>query len=92
MINVAGLKVDPAEVESAILAMEGVSEVVVLGKKDGDYGEKVKAVIVPLEAATERDVIEHCKVHLAEYKWQKIIEFRNEIPKSPLGKILRKYL
>ena len=92
MINVAGLKVDPAEVESAILAMEGVSEVVVLGKKDGDYGEKVKAVIVPLEAATERDVIEHCKVHLAEYKWPKIIEFRNEIPKSPLGKILRKYL
>ena len=92
MINVAGLKVDPAEVEAAILAMEGVSEVVVLGKKDGDYGEKVKAVIVPLEAATERDVIEHCKVHLAEYKWPKIIEFRNEIPKSPLGKILRKYL
>ena len=92
MINVAGLKVDPAEVESVILAMDGVSEVVVLGKKDGDYGEKVKAVIVPLEAATERDVIDHCKAHLAEYKWPKIIEFRNEIPKSPLGKILRKYL
>lgn len=92
MINVAGLKVDPAEVESAILAMDGVCEVVVLGKKDGDYGEKVKAVIVPLEAASERDVIEHCKAHLAEYKWPKIIEFRNEIPKSPLGKILRKYL
>ena len=92
MINVAGLKVDPAEVESVILAMEGIAEVVVLGKKDGDYGEKVKAVIVPLEAATERDVIEHCKAHLAEYKWPKIIEFRNDIPKSPLRKILRKYL
>lgn len=92
MINVAGLKVDPAEVESVIQTMAGVTEVVVLGKLDGDYGEKVKAVIVPLGAASERDVIEHCKVHLAEYKWPKIIEFRDEIPKSPLGKILRKYL
>lgn len=88
MINVVGLKVDLVEVEFVIFVMEGVSEVVVLGKKDGDYGEKVKVVIVLLELVIERDVIEYCKVYLVEYKWLKIIEFRNEILKSLFGKIL----
>lgn len=92
MINVAGLKVDPAEVEAVILAMDKVKEVVVLGKPDGDYGEKVKAVIVTTEPVNENEIITYCKSHLAEYKWPKLIEFRDEIPKSPLGKILRKYL
>lgn len=92
MINVAGLKVDPAEVEKVLLDIPEVLEVVVLGKPDGDYGEKVKAVIVPPDVISEAGLINHCKVHLAEYKWPKLIEFRTSIPKSPLGKILRKYL
>lgn len=92
MINVAGLKVDPSEVESVILNIDEVSEVVVLGKPDGDYGELVKAVIVAKSALGEDKIIKYCKQHLAEYKWPKIIEFRAEIPKSPLGKILKKYL
>lgn len=92
MINVAGLKVDPAEVESVLLKMPEISEVVVLGKPDGNYGELVKAVIVSSREMTEKSIIEHSKQYLAEYKWPKNIEFRTEIPKSPLGKILKKYL
>ncbi|MFT5675368.1 MAG: long-chain acyl-CoA synthetase [Paraglaciecola sp.] len=92
MINVAGLKVDPTEVESILAALPGVKEVVVLGKKDSDYGELVKAVIVADEGLTEADIITCCKSHLAEYKWPKSIEFRKEIPKNAMGKILKKYL
>ncbi|MFT4939437.1 MAG: long-chain acyl-CoA synthetase [Paraglaciecola sp.] len=92
MINVAGLKVDPTEVESVLAALSGVKEVVVLGKEDGDYGELVKAVIVADEGLTEADIITCCKSHLAEYKWPKSIEFRKEIPKNAMGKILKKYL
>ncbi|MEP2652218.1 MAG: fatty acid--CoA ligase family protein, partial [Paraglaciecola sp.] len=92
MINVAGLKVDPEEVETVLLRMPQIKEVVVLGKLDGDYGELVKAVVVPESDVTETQIIEYSKQYLAEYKWPKNIEFRKEIPKSPLGKILRKYL
>jgi long-chain acyl-CoA synthetase len=92
MINVAGLKVDPEEVESVLLRLKGVNEVVVLGKADGDYGEMVKAVFVADEPLLEAEIFNHCKPYLAEYKWPKNIEFRSEIPKSPLGKILKKYL
>ncbi len=91
LINVAGLKVDPIEVEKVLMALEPVREVVVLGKPDSDYGEVVKAVVVA-DDLTEGDVVAHCKANLAEYKWPKMIEFRSEIPRSPLGKILRKYL
>ncbi len=91
LINVAGLKVDPVEVEQVLMALDTVREVVVLGKPDGDYGEIVKAVVVA-DDLTEGDVVAHCKANLAEYKWPKMIEFRQEIPRSPLGKILRKYL
>ncbi|MEO9946925.1 class I adenylate-forming enzyme family protein [Paraglaciecola sp.] len=92
MINVAGLKVDPEEVETVLNRMPQVQEVVVVGKPDGDYGELVKAVIVAKAEVTETQIIEYAKQYLAEYKWPKNIEFRSEIPKSPLGKILRKYL
>lgn len=94
IINVAGQKVDPFDVESAIRALPWVSDVVVVGQPDQFYGEQVKAVIVPRDAADggAQQVIEHCARHLAEHKVPRLVEFRREIPKSPLGKILRKYL
>lgn len=94
MINVAGLKVDPLEVEAVISQHPAVAEVVVLGVAHNGYGEKIKAVIVPRMkgACSEAEVIEYAAARLAEYKLPKLVEFRDEVPRSPLGKILRKYL
>lgn len=90
-INVAGNKVDPTEIENVLREFPAITEVVVLGVPDGAASEKIKAVIVAREGCTRTDVIAHCK-RLAEFKRPRVIEFRQEIPKSPLGKILRKYL
>jgi len=94
LINVAGHKVDPLDVESMIRTLPWVSDVVVLGQSHAIYGEQVKAVIVPRDAVARepQQVVDYCARHLAEYKVPRVVEFRREIPKSPLGKILRKYL
>jgi long-chain acyl-CoA synthetase len=91
-INVAGNKVDPVEVESVLREMTAVREVVVVGVPDGAAGEKLKAVLVTSSTCTRKDVLDHCSAKLADFKRPRVIEFRTEIPKSPLGKILRKYL
>jgi long-chain acyl-CoA synthetase len=52
----------------------------------------VKAVVVPSEEVEERELIAFCQERLANFKVPQVVEFREEIPKSPLGKILRKYL
>ena len=91
-INVGGNKVDPAEVEQVILANPKIKEVVVVGIKAPYGGEFVKAVVVTKERCEASEIIENCKGCLAEYKVPKIVDFRDEIPKSPLGKVLRKYL
>lgn len=92
MINVSGNKVDPVEVENIIKSRGGIKEVVVLGTHDAISGEIVKAVIVSEEDISMEEVTSFCRGKLSEYKIPKIVEFRSEIPKSPLGKILRKYL
>lgn len=92
MINVAGLKVDPAEVEQVILEMQEVKEVVVVGKPAKPYGEVVKAVIVSSGDITIEDIIIYCREKLADYKVPKVIEMTDNIPKSPTGKVQRKYL
>lgn len=91
-INVGGSKVDPAEVERIIAAHPKVSEVVVLGVKTPYGGEIVKAVVVPRGPCEVAEILQVCHGKLAEYKLPKIVEFRAEIPRSPLGKVLRKYL
>ena len=94
LIDTGGRKVDPIEIEDLLVTHPEVKEAVVVGVKDSDAGEVVKAVIVPtaLEGIQERSISTYCKERLAEFKVPKIIEFRDEIPKSPLGKILRKEL
>jgi long-chain acyl-CoA synthetase len=85
--------VDPIEVEDVLAVHPNVREAVVVGVPDGAGGEEsVKAVIVPANGVHEREVIEFCQQRLANFKVPRIIEFRDEIPRSPLGKILRKYL
>jgi long-chain acyl-CoA synthetase len=93
LIEVAGHKVDPVEVEDVVMAHPGVLEAVVVGVRgevDGD--ERVKAVVVPSNGCAASEVVEFCRERLANFKVPQIVEFRDEIPKSPLGKVLRKYL
>ena len=96
-ISTSGFKVDPFEVEAVLRAQPGVADVVVVGTK-GDLGEEiVKAVVVPDGSAPDesrlRDqLVAACGDTLAPFKVPRIVEFRAEIPRSPLGKILRKYL
>jgi long-chain acyl-CoA synthetase len=64
----------------------------VVGAKRTDGQELIKAVLVLKEGCSEYEILAHCKERLAEFKVPKVVEFRDEIPKSPLGKILRKNL
>jgi long-chain acyl-CoA synthetase len=97
-ISTSGFKVDPFEVEAVLRAHPAVADVVVVGVK-GDLGEEVvKAVVVPDPAAAidpqrlPEELLVACREGLAPFKVPRIIELRDEIPRSPLGKILRKYL
>lgn len=92
-IEVVGNKVDPFEVESVLEAHPSVAEAVVVGVKGPLEGEEVvKAVVVPSGACAGDDLLAFCRRRLAAYKVPTRIEMRSEIPKSPLGKVLRKYL
>jgi long-chain acyl-CoA synthetase len=91
-INVAGLKVDPHEVEEIIGRMMGVKESVVVGLPSESTGQLVKAFIVAAEGIDKMMVIQHCRKHLADFKVPKAVELLNELPRSPTGKVLRKYL
>ena len=93
MILVSGFNVYPNEVEEQIAAVPGVLEVGVIGVPDERSGEKVKAFIVAsLPRPSEADIIAYCREHLAAYKVPGSIEFVDELPKSPIGKILRREL
>jgi long-chain acyl-CoA synthetase len=93
LIDVRGDKVDPIEVEDVLAVHPKVREVVVVGVASEIEGEElVKAVVVPGETCSERELIRYCQERLANYKVPTLVEFRDEIPKSSLGKVLRKYL
>ena len=93
MILVSGFNVFPNEIESVIAACPGVLEVGVIGVDDEKSGETVKAVIVRNDdSLTEKEVIEHCRKDLTSYKVPRIIEFRTELLKTNVGKILRREL
>ncbi|MCP5004029.1 MAG: acyl--CoA ligase [Planctomycetes bacterium] len=91
-INTAGNKVDPLEIEKILVSHPKVEEVVVVGIKSNYGDEIIKAVIVLNCQCDENELIDFCRGKIAEFKIPRIIEFREEIPKSPIGKILRKYL
>jgi long-chain acyl-CoA synthetase len=93
MILVSGFNVYPNEVEDVITQMDGVLECAAVGIPDAKAGEAVKVVIVRKNPAiTEADVRAYCETHLTGYKRPKVIEFRTELPKTPVGKILRREL
>ncbi|PJD95691.1 MAG: long-chain-fatty-acid--CoA ligase [Legionella sp.] len=93
MIVVSGFNVYPNEVEQVIGMHPGVLEVGVVGVMDNESGERVKACIVKKDPAlTPEDINLYCRAHLAAYKVPKIIEFYEELPKTNVGKILRRAL
>ena len=93
MVLVSGFNVYPNEVEDVVAQLPGVMECAVVGVPDEKSGEAVKLVIVKKEAAlTEEQVRAYCKENLTGYKQPKVIEFRPELPKTPVGKILRREL
>jgi long-chain acyl-CoA synthetase len=94
MINAAGYKVWPREVEDVLYTHPAVREAAVVGVKDDYRGETVKAV-VSLKAgaeATPAELIEHCKARMAAYKYPRQLEIIDELPKTVTGKILRREL
>jgi long-chain acyl-CoA synthetase len=93
LIEVGGYKVDPIEVEDVVVAHPKVREAVVVGVAGAVDGEEmVKAVVVPSEDLDERELVDFCQDRLANFKVPRAVEIRDEIPRSPLGKVLRKYL
>jgi len=93
MINVSGFNVFPNEVENVISSHEKVLEVGAIGISDPKSTEKVKVFIVKKdESLTEEEVIAFCKENMTAYKVPKQVEFRKELPKSNVGKILRRIL
>ena len=93
MILVSGFNVYPNEVEDVVTQMPGVLECAAIGIADEKSGEAVKLVVVRNVASlTEADVRAWCDANLTGYKRPKVIEFRSDLPKTPVGKILRREL
>ena len=93
VIVVSGFKVYPNEVEEVLMMHPGVKEVGAVGVPDEKSGEAVKVFVVKKDAAlTAAAVIAHCKANLTAYKVPKQVEFRDRLPKSAIGKILRREL
>jgi long-chain acyl-CoA synthetase len=93
MILVSGFNVYPNEIEDVVAKLPGVFEVAAVGVKDATSGEAVKLFIVRRDQhLTEADVLAYCKERLTGYKRPRTIEFRTELPKSNVGKILRREL
>jgi len=93
MVLVSGFNVYPNEVEDVVAKLDGVLECAVVGVADEKTGEAVKLVIVKKDQGlTEEKVREYCRANLTGYKQPKVIEFRTDLPKTPVGKILRREL
>ncbi len=93
MVLVSGFNVYPNEVEDVVATLPGVMECAVVGVPDEKTGEAVKLVIVKKnQELTEAQVREFCKSNLTGYKQPRVIEFRESLPKTPVGKILRREL
>ncbi|MFM9424063.1 long-chain acyl-CoA synthetase [Variovorax sp. GrIS 2.14] len=93
MVLVSGFNVYPNEVEDVVATLAGVLECAVVGVPDEKTGEAVKLVIVRKDPTlTEDQVKEFCRANLTGYKQPRVIEFRTDLPKTPVGKILRREL
>ncbi|MDP5028912.1 MAG: long-chain-fatty-acid--CoA ligase FadD [Paraglaciecola sp.] len=93
MILVSGFNVFPNEIEEVAAMHPNVVEVAAVGVPNEATGELVKLFVVRRnESLTEKELIDHCRIHLTAYKVPKKVEFRDELPKTNVGKILRREL
>jgi long-chain acyl-CoA synthetase len=93
MILVSGFNVYPTEIEEVVSQLDGVLECACVGTPDADSGEAVKVFIVRKNPGlTEEQVRAYCRENLTGYKRPKLVEFRSDLPKTPVGKILRREL
>jgi long-chain acyl-CoA synthetase len=93
MILVSGFNVYPNEIEDVVSQLAGVLECAAVGVPDEKSGEAVKLVVVRKDPAlSESDVRAFCEANLTGYKRPRIVEFRTDLPKTPVGKILRREL
>lgn len=94
MIISGGFNIYPREVDEILFSHPKILEACALGVPDSHSGERVKAFVVlkPGESATEQEIMDYCRERLAAYKIPKYVEFTDELPKSAIGKILRKEL
>lgn len=93
MILVSGFNVYPNEIEGVVVEMDGILEAAAIGIPDEKSGEAVKLYVVRSDpSVTEKDVLSFCRENLSAYKVPKVIEFREDLPKTNVGKILRRAL
>lgn len=93
MIIVSGFNVFPNEIENVVSTCPGVVECAAVGVPDEEQGEKVKLFVVRSDPAlTEQDVMRYCHDRLTGYKRPRLVEFRDELPKTNVGKVLRRQL
>ena len=93
MILVSGFNVYPNEIENVVVELDGVLEAAAIGVPDEKSGEAVKIFAVRTdESVTEQQIKDHCREHLTGYKRPRYVEFRDELPKTNVGKILRRAL
>ena len=93
MIIVSGFNVYPNEIEDVVMTHPGVHEVGAVGVPDAKSGEAVKIVVVRKdEKLTDVEIIAHCRLYLTGYKTPRHVEFRELLPRTPIGKILRREL
>ena len=93
MVLVSGFNVYPNEIEDVVAQLQGVLEVACVGVPDEKTGEAVKLVLVRKDPGLTEDAVRaYCRANLTGYKQPRVIEFRNELPKTPVGKILRRQL
>ncbi len=93
MILVSGFNVYPNEIEDVVALHGKVLEVAAIGQPHEVSGELVKIYVVKRDPSlTKEEIISHCRQHLTGYKVPKLIEFREDLPKTNVGKILRRVL
>jgi acyl-CoA synthetase (AMP-forming)/AMP-acid ligase II len=94
MIIRGGENISPAEVETVLHAHPAIEEAAVIGVPDVDWGERVMAVVVPRSGSTltAEGVIDWCRQRLASFKKPDLVRFVSELPRNPLGKVLRREL
>ena len=93
MIIVSGFNVYPNEIEDVVSQIPGVLECAAVGVPDAKTGEGIKLVIVKKNPElSEEQVREYCRANLTGYKQPRLIEFRTDLPKTPVGKVLRREL